>query len=228
MKRSRAPSQVAKRTKTAAKATVKAPFRIPRAVGPTRTGFPKQLKILQRYVDNTRIVTGLGALGTFQFSCNGLFDPNITGVGHQPMYFDQLGAIYNHYTVLQSKITIQVVNTSAETAIVGVYIEDDTTLTPASSTAMCEQPSAAYRQLNSNLGSNIVTISKTWSATQAFGPGTMANDNLQGTIAANPTEQQYFTLFLQDIQTAAVVSANFLVTLEYVAVWDELKNLISS
>ena len=34
-------------------------------------------------------------------------DPNHTGVGHQPLYFDQLMTIYNHYIVIGAKITVK-------------------------------------------------------------------------------------------------------------------------
>ena len=38
---------------------------------------------------------------------NSLFDPDQTGTGHQPYYFDQFAALYNRYTVLGSKLTAE-------------------------------------------------------------------------------------------------------------------------
>jgi hypothetical protein len=41
---------------------------------------------------------------TWYFSANSLFDPDVSGTGHQPLGFDQLAAVYNKYRVLKSHI----------------------------------------------------------------------------------------------------------------------------
>ena len=35
-----------------------------------------------------------------------MFHPDKSSVGHQPMYFDQLQAIYDHFTVINSRIKV--------------------------------------------------------------------------------------------------------------------------
>lgn len=35
-----------------------------------------------------------------------MYDPDLTGFGHQPYFFDQLTDIYSHYVVIGSKIKI--------------------------------------------------------------------------------------------------------------------------
>lgn len=61
----------------------------------------------------------LGSTGSnvWQFSANGCYDPDTTGLGHQPMYFDNYSAVYNQYRVLKSEITVTVVNTAVNTAV---------------------------------------------------------------------------------------------------------------
>lgn len=219
-------------TKVARKAKPKTNFSIPRSVGKTKIGFPKQLRMKHRYVEILNVGSTLGALVTHNFRANGMFDPNQTGTGHQPMYYDQMTAIYNHWTVVKSKISIQLFdNTNGLTAYVastfGCYIEDDTTITPGSINAMCEQSTAVWR-MTSNQGQPL-RISKKWDAVQAFGPNPQANDDLQGTATADPTEQQHFLFFYQPI--AIGVSTTFayaLVTIEYDAIWEELRNIDSS
>lgn len=46
------------------------------------------------------------AIQWHDFAANGMYDPDITGVGHQPMGFDQLAAIYQRYRVNACKITV--------------------------------------------------------------------------------------------------------------------------
>ena len=42
----------------------------------------------------------------YLFRTNSLYDPDNATGGHQPMYFDQLGALYDRYSVLSSKIIV--------------------------------------------------------------------------------------------------------------------------
>lgn len=60
---------------------------------------------------------GLSTPGNvYVFSGNGCFDPDITGGGHQPMYFDNYAAVYAKYRVKFSKISVTVVNHAVNTA----------------------------------------------------------------------------------------------------------------
>lgn len=235
MKRSRAPSAIAaSQTVTTTKVVKKAKpqqqnFRIPRWAGKSKTGFPKELRIKHRYVDIHRSASIAGALAVYSYSCNGMYDPNITGTGHQPLYFDQLAAIYNHYTVTGAKISITAcVPNSGVAAVIGVYVNDDATATPTTSSSLCEQSSCTYRVINPSLAAQTVSYSRKWSASENFGPGVVSDPNLQGTAAANPTEQQLFTVFAQGIDGVTNVSVDFLVTIEYDAIWQELKDIAAS
>jgi hypothetical protein len=62
-----------------------------------------------RYAETFQFTTGAaGVIGTEQvMRLNSLFDPNATGVGHQPYGYDQyLGSIYQKYRVLAAKFEI--------------------------------------------------------------------------------------------------------------------------
>lgn len=76
--------------------------------------------------------TGLfaeSAAGTgFQgvWAINGMYDPDITHPGHQPMYFDQLFSVsgpYYRYTVVKVWLEIEVVNTSNFPIVFGAYFQ---------------------------------------------------------------------------------------------------------
>jgi len=61
----------------------------------------------------------IGVTGTnvWQFCANGMYDPDVTGTGHQPMYYDNYSNIFARYRVKYSTISVTVVNT--QTSIVG-------------------------------------------------------------------------------------------------------------
>ena len=78
------------------------------------------------------------------FGTNCLFDPWLTYGGHQPLYFDQVAAIYQHYTVMKARMKVTIVPNTVDAYVSGILIDDD--LTPAITTldGMVEQPSAAF------------------------------------------------------------------------------------
>lgn len=67
----------------------------------------------------------IASTGVYVFAANGLFDPNVTGVGHQPTGFDQYMALYNEYVVVGSVIKVEYSNSDANNlALVGIFLED--------------------------------------------------------------------------------------------------------
>ena len=60
------------------------------------------------------------------FSANGLYDPDITGVGHQPVGFDQMGQMFDHYTVIAAKIRVDFMGfDSNHYHMVGIRLDDN-------------------------------------------------------------------------------------------------------
>jgi len=204
-----------------------------RALGSAKNGFPKMLQMTHRYVESVRIAApASGTIGKYLFSCNGMYDPNRTGTGHQPMYFDQLSALYNHYTVTSSRIRVEF---TLETATVqsanifGVYIDDDATITPAVVQDFAEQSTAVCQTRSATVNVPYPVIKNSWNAKKAFGGDPLSDPNLQGTSGTDPTEQQYYAIFSCDVNTAVLNTAVwYTVFIEYTATWQELKNIISS
>lgn len=194
-----------------------------------KTGFPKQMTMRHHY--NTPPFafnsSGLVQPNTQQWRVNGMFDPDFSGIGHQPLYFDQVTPIYNHYTVLESEIIVKVTvisdgsePTESPYAAFGLYLEDDTSVNPNTYAGMAEQPSAVTSTARFNGEPHV--IRKKWNARQAFGGNTMDNAQLRGTGAANPTEEQFFTFFFTT-EPAKTVKIMVEADIIYTAVWTEIK-----
>lgn len=78
---------------------------------------------------------GAGTAASYVFAANGLYDPNITGVGHQPMGFDQLIALWNQYVVIGGVIKVTFSNyDGSHASIIGITMKDSssTSLDPRS------------------------------------------------------------------------------------------------
>lgn len=140
------------------------------------------------------------------------------------MYFDNLAAIYRHYTVIGSKIVVKLVPFEAEQAPgeLVVFISDaggDSILSFPEEAA--EQTSASSRLIPATVDRPII-VTKKWSAKKTFGGSILGNDNLQGTASASPAEQSYFTLCVAAADGSAQVRYYVQVYLEYITIWDEL------
>lgn len=193
-------------------------------------GFPKVLKMKHRYVGApVQLNCTTGAMATQVWSCNGLYDPDITNAGHQPLYFDQMAVIYNHYHVIGSKITIKV-QTSEDPvgpSIGCIWIDDDASTTATNLSMVGEQQRNTLRNFGGPNSNPNTTWVKKWSAKKTFPGSVMSNNDLKGSASANPTEQSYFKF---SYNTLDVSSATIYITavMEFVAIWNELKEVAQS
>jgi len=202
---------------------------VPRSLVQYSTGFPKQLKITHRYTTTFNLVfsgPSFNAL-TLSYGVNCLYDPQLSIGGNQPLYFDQVASIYNHYTVLKSRMTLSLSSNSADGYVAGIYIDDDATPLQLLLDTIVEQPSAIYKHGSRDNG--VIYLNKTWDCKSVFGPSPLDNDELQGNVSANPQEIQAFTLFVRPVN-GGVTSGNYdgTVVIEYDTIWHELRSIASS
>lgn len=191
-------------------------------------GFPKKILMTHKYSDSFTLVSTAGSVAVQQYRCNGMFKPDVTNAGHQPMLFDQLAAIYDHYCVIGSKIVWRIGPQagSPNAAAFGCYINDDTVGVPATISAIAEQPTGQTKEM-SPLPVRTMQFVQKWSAKKFFSKNPLANDELQGTAAANPVEESVFTLAGQSVNSTTQ-TWQVMVTITYIVIWKEVKDLPAS
>jgi len=76
--------------------------------------YPERFKTTLHYNEDFSLNGGAGTFDWQLMRATSLYDPNYTGTGHQPLYFDNLSAVYAKYIVRCCYITITIleVNTS--------------------------------------------------------------------------------------------------------------------
>lgn len=195
-----------------------------------RVGFPRTTMVKLRYVDGVTLDPGVSTLATHVFRANSCFDPDQTAVGHQPMNFDQWSLLYNHYTVVGSKITIQLFDNNAIHTggiLCGVNLSDDTTFTSDPSTMM-EQGLSSYRMVNpvgAAASGRGPSVTKGFSAKRFFNI-TNPTDNtnrIGANTGSNPTEQAYFVVFLGPCPGSTIdfTAHQLVVKIDYVCIFSE-------
>lgn len=117
-------------------ARIRNALRVPRM--PTqRALFPNNGKYIRhKYVDKVALSSpGLNGIQTYVFRANSLYDPDYTGTGHQPMFYDEMVTHYNKYTVMYSKLKVCISpNDNSYSKIWGIALVDDASEINASST----------------------------------------------------------------------------------------------
>lgn len=138
-----------------------------------------------------------GIPADYVFSCNGLFDPNITGVGHQPRGFDQLMVLYDHYVVIGAKIvvTFSTTDPAGDGNMCGVTVRDNSTaLTTANS--IMEARYISYGGLGGETNGPPISVELSVNPNYFLGRSKPLSDpDLKGSASANPVEQCYFHVF---------------------------------
>lgn len=183
-----------------------------------------------RYCEEIALNPGAGAIATYEFLCNDMRDPNRTGVGHQPMGFDQwCPNIYNHFCVVGSVITLQYAPTGAGSQVpcyLGVNIVDATGVTYANIEELLEQKftrrvkgtvGASYHLVNDKRS----TLKSRFSARKFFGTKVVGEDIYRGSSTQSPQEQAFFQVWAASVGGNDPAAVNVLVTIDYIAVLTE-------
>ncbi len=186
-----------------------------------RSNMPLSFTTKLRYHDIVQLDSNIDTAGSTVLSCNGLFQPNITGGGHQPRNFDQLMAMYDHYLVIAARITIipEVQNTQG---ILGITLRDSTAATSDINLDM-EGGNTVYGPVGQSQGggSSVSTLSQTVDPSKWLNRP-LRQASLIGSAVGNPTEGVFFHIFNFSIDPA--FNANVLnvdVLIEYTAMFIE-------
>jgi len=200
-------------------------------------GFPKSHMVRLRYVTEC-VITCSGLSKSYNFRANGMFDPDKTGIGHQPKAFDQWMLIYNHYNVVGSKINCKLASShGADNFIWGVtrtptYDQMDNKLLTY---CLENRYNKGYRTIGSSYNmsgqralSNTAQSCK-YSQKSQFGKNSAQKENLTGSATTDPTEEQFFEVWIAPINNvASAQTASFIVTIDYLALLTEPRVLAQS
>lgn len=199
-------------------------------------GFPAKLRCQLKYIETVPLVSTLGAIGTYSFSCNSLFDPNQTGGGHQPMYYDQFTALYTKYTVFASKIkaTFLTTSTTNNNVAVGILLNDDLVTQGPSFSGVFEQSLAVSKYISP--GATMPTLLyKQFNAYTIHGANALDNPLLTGNTGntfisggTDPAEQTFYTLLAQSADGVSTNSLIIAVEITYDVVFTELRDVLPS
>jgi hypothetical protein len=181
--------------------------------------FPDNINMKFRYMWYGTLSSTSGAAAQQQFRLNSLYDPDLTGVGGQPRYYDQLlssSGPYSKYRVVKTHFRVSFMNTNTSNTTIGwgyLRLSDSSaalspTIDPIN---YAEAPDMTYGliQVNSNPTafltlSTVVDHAKFYGGRNAY-----EMDELLADYNANPTDIVYAELGYRpyDLSTSASIKA---------------------
>lgn len=187
--------------------------------------------LAQRYICTMKYMTAaqlnLANSFIYKFNLNSLFDPDRTGVGHQPHGFDQLSGLYNRYRVIGCKYTVAAYSTSDPIRFGVVPTNDDGIIwnnmsdfleTPRAKWAI-QMPGGSnkllkgYVSLPSLMGRNKVQY--------------MTDDRYAAQVSTSPAELALLNIGAGNFSDGSG-TVNCLVTLHYIVEWYDIKTQAQS
>jgi len=165
------------------------------------------LMIKHRYhvaIGGQKPLDGGGASLVYQIRGNGMFDPDVTGAGHQPRGYDETNVYYAKWIVRASKIRVQFDSGSEAAHHIGhlaLRAHDDSEPTATGQTTIHERggfKTKSYGPNTSKIGR--VYIKDYKSSARVFGvtPNVIASeDSYHGTSAVDPSRQWFWSVYLQ-------------------------------
>jgi hypothetical protein len=184
-----------------------------------------------RYAETFSFTTGAaGVMGTSQLmSLNSLFDPNITGVGHQPYGFDQLSTWYKRYLVLRARITLVATTpgSAADITVAWKLDNPDNFLSMAGQSVdrITEAPMIGTGLVTSSGNSRVFTVNIETLPWQVLGitrAQYLQQQNTYGAlISASPSLQPTFEVAAGSLSGAAAEAVVIQIVISYDAEFSE-------
>lgn len=161
--------------------------------------FPNTKIVRHKYCEDIIFPGGAaaGVPATYQLRANSMYDPNYTGVGHQPMFRDQMAAEYNYYTVLSSGVKVTFPAEDGTRRHIALWLDNETTV-PTSANDMKEQH-RYYSNIRLDKRNGPLKLKCSYDAAKFAKTnvkGILADNDQKVAVGSNPstTAVKYFTL----------------------------------
>lgn len=192
------------------------------------SGSPFPIKCMNKltYVEQTSTNPGSVTPSGIVFRANGLYDPNLSGAGHQPRGFDEYMNIYERWLVIGGKVRVDVAPTTTP-VMMYMLLSSDSTSIMTNPTDYSESRNVKKIILGANSSGRTVYYKYNPNKFMVA-PKPMSTPNLQGTASVDPTRQCYLHVAFVSLDGSDPGSIPYQVTIDYSVIFHTPKKLIES
>lgn len=180
-------------------------------------GVADMLYVKLNYVDTIKISNASLPYFTYVFRGNSLFDPDFTGTGHQPLYYDQYSLLYARYRVLASSIKLDVINNSGNGTMYYVA-EPNTDTTGTTSVSVIYEQSRASAPKIVSIAARLGSRMKRYASTRkvcGLTKSQLYDDTFAALTSTNPGNVWYWNLLFESVDQSTEVIGYFIIKITY-------------
>lgn len=173
-----------------------------------------------KYAETISLDPGTGAtsIASYSFRANDLYDPNYTGTGHQPLYFDNLMQLYGRFCVMYSRIRVSFFNNKVNTIYYNgtsptevnpsgyracIDVDEETSdFNSYSFTNMQEEANTRYlkwKYIPPQYSQSYKSLSMSCNPAKVLSRNAWSSSELFGTASASPTRPLFYNIFLGNV-----------------------------
>ena len=202
--------------------------------------FPENLWTEVVYSDQFQLTCTAGALQQYTFAMNGLYDPNLTGTGSQPRYFDTLcganttAAPYRAYVVKAARMKVMAYAQGPDSAgipsVVAISGIAGTSTGPSTVTEQMQRNDTNYGLLSYYAGGKpIATVYRTCEVAPTLGVKDIEDANgTNAAYSANPTNLAHFVVTVAPLNQSTAPVINLNVEIRYWVKFYSLNDVVDS
>lgn len=188
------------------------------------TPFSKEMYTKMRWSESTTVTPATGNVDWHTISLNSLYDPNVTGTGTQPQFFNTLcgnsggSQPYRRYRVLGAKVTVRFVNNGASFAAFEdlVMVPSTAAVAPTTLEEAKEMGNAVYGFLGGVNDTPVKYLSTKVSMKNILGVKDMKDDyGTSGIYNGNPDRPVYLHIGAQPLDGTSSTTVYLNVVVDY-------------
>jgi len=189
---------------------------------------PQRFIVKHKYAASINTVSGSGL---YYFNLNSMYDPDRSGIGHQPYGRDTFASLYNQYRVIGCKYVVETSSNSA-TIQLGTYVGNEQFTYVAIGgdfNELKENPRARF--VTQAPGGQIKTIRGYANCASILGRTRtqyMADENTAAQVNNNPGENCVLTIATATTAGVPQTGASVMVLLEFIVEWFDPQSLVPS
>lgn len=172
-------------------------------------GLPLTKRVKLTYVEKVGLTCTSGVAAKHTFLLNSIFDPDYTGVGHQPYGRDQWATLYGKYMVTSAVVRVKWSNTATNNIphTCGISLDKNTDFEPNLDYRIERQKGRCISTLLAN--SNAVTHNRCVFGAKSFFTLNDPEDSHQvsAPFSASPTLPAYCNIWIQPYDSVSSTSA---------------------
>lgn len=195
-----------------------------------KTAFPPRAFAKLKYGSGNVGATSTVGVYANQFRLNGLYDPDYSGTGHQPMGFDEYAALYGDYRVHGCKVKIIAqITTAGQTGILFLGAKKGAAYHTATSISEWMEDSQIKHWVMND--EKPLVVSKYFDIARVFGKSKTAirgEEGYSAGIGADPSNVAFATVGWVNIDETTSTGWNVRVELTYYCEFNSLVTLAGS